>query len=480
MAWHKNDKRATLIAGLLKRPLVFHRVLVDIPVQVNGKTTRLGILGALMLSQALYWQVRTTDEDGWFYKTRQDWERETGMTRREQETARKRLRLTAFWEEDNRGFPPRLHYRVDLAVLGEVLEIMLKEQAVQQAEEAESSETDQPFGTDAPKWEDEGGETDQPFGTDAPKWEGEGGETDRPFGTNAPKWEGEGNETDQPFGTNAPKWGAPIGPDAPTHLVHMRPPFGAIRAKWAEGALKELLTETTSETTSKTTSTTTRVKRARVKAPAPVAVVAAANIPDELNHALRNMGWTGSKAEVLAAWQRDPERVRAWIAYVQQHGGGAGLLRTLLREEPGYPPQPQQQLGLYMDWDAEEAEPTIAEAEKMTQGKDAMVLRASSAVRGEVELPLDVRQWWNIAVGQLRSEIPKASYDTWVAPVVLIRAEGGDGRGEQAKISLVAAVANDYARQWLDERLKRILERKLTGLAGKAVTVDFVVQEAIS
>lgn len=98
------------LADLLDRPIAFHRALVP----VVG-----GVLPALMLSQAIYWTKRTSgaDPDRWFWKTQQEWEKETGMGRREQETARARLRETLFWKEKLRGIPARMFFFVDMDLL---------------------------------------------------------------------------------------------------------------------------------------------------------------------------------------------------------------------------------------------------------------------------------------------------------------------------------------------------------------------------
>ena len=97
---------------LLDRPIVLHRPLVSLG---------LGITGALLLSQALYWTRRTTDRHGWFYKTIEEWEEETGLTRSEQSTARKRLVNAGFMEEKLRGVPARMFYRVETDVLSQSL-----------------------------------------------------------------------------------------------------------------------------------------------------------------------------------------------------------------------------------------------------------------------------------------------------------------------------------------------------------------------
>lgn len=103
---------ASGLSELLDRPIAFHRAFV----RVGG-----GVHGALMLSQALYWMRRASDSGGWFYKTRGDWEDETGLTRREQETARARLRAAGIWQEEQRGMRRAIWYRVDLPTLERAL-----------------------------------------------------------------------------------------------------------------------------------------------------------------------------------------------------------------------------------------------------------------------------------------------------------------------------------------------------------------------
>jgi hypothetical protein len=94
------------------RPISFNRDFVSLGV---------GITGALMLSQAVYWSKRTKDEEGWFYKTQEEWEEETGMSRKEQETARKRLKDAGLLEETRAGLPARMYYRINADKLLEAL-----------------------------------------------------------------------------------------------------------------------------------------------------------------------------------------------------------------------------------------------------------------------------------------------------------------------------------------------------------------------
>jgi hypothetical protein len=76
-----------------------------------------GALAGLLLSQFWYYSNLPTSQarDGWFYMTMSEIEAETGMTRTEQETARRRLRTLGLLEEDKRGIPPTLHFRLDAA-----------------------------------------------------------------------------------------------------------------------------------------------------------------------------------------------------------------------------------------------------------------------------------------------------------------------------------------------------------------------------
>lgn len=98
----------TGLRTLLDRPIAYHRALVPLAESA---------VAALMLSQAIYWQLRTTSNDRWWWKTRQEWTEETGLTRSEQETARRSLRRHKWWAEKRRGVPARMYYRVDLDLL---------------------------------------------------------------------------------------------------------------------------------------------------------------------------------------------------------------------------------------------------------------------------------------------------------------------------------------------------------------------------
>jgi hypothetical protein len=95
----------------LDRPIAFQRAFVRITGSINA---------ALMLSQAVYWSRRVSLPGGWFYKMQTEWEDETGLTRRQQDGARKVLVKLGVLVEEKRGVPQKLFYRVDTERLEEL------------------------------------------------------------------------------------------------------------------------------------------------------------------------------------------------------------------------------------------------------------------------------------------------------------------------------------------------------------------------
>ena len=175
--------------------------------------------------------------------------------------------------------------------------------------------------------------------------------------------------------------------------------------------------------------------------------------------------------EIVHAWRDDPGRVRAWLDYARRKGLGAGWLRKTLREDRGYPP----------------AEPLMAggDPHRYREGPFAVFFEDNEAppdteavpdigdVRTETNPPLppDVQRWWAFALDQLAREMPKGAFDTWVRPARLWAFEDN---GSGAQVTILAATSQ--ARDWLADRLTRILEHKLSGIAGRPVAVQFVVE----
>lgn len=112
------DQRQHPIFRMFARSIAFHPEFV----KLTGS-----VVAAVMLSQAVYWSQRTNDSAGWFYKTMEEWEEETGLKRSEQETARKHLRKMDFWQEELRkaNGAPTLHFRINASRFAETLQTHL-------------------------------------------------------------------------------------------------------------------------------------------------------------------------------------------------------------------------------------------------------------------------------------------------------------------------------------------------------------------
>ena len=93
-----------LLLEVFDVPVTFHRCLVP----VAG-----GVTSALMLSQAI-WITQTLEASagGWFIRSQEQWTEETGLSRWEQETARRALRRAGLLEERRVGMPAKLWFRV--------------------------------------------------------------------------------------------------------------------------------------------------------------------------------------------------------------------------------------------------------------------------------------------------------------------------------------------------------------------------------
>ena len=94
-------------------PIVFNRIYVDIAGSVTA---------ALWLAYAVYHVCERESAPGnWFRKSQHDWLRETGLSRREQESARKQLRILGVLEEQRHPNTP-LAYRIVLSRLYALME----------------------------------------------------------------------------------------------------------------------------------------------------------------------------------------------------------------------------------------------------------------------------------------------------------------------------------------------------------------------
>lgn len=100
------------LLSVLQRPIAFHRIFA----QLSGSVT-----AGLFFSQLFYWHDKGSDPDGWIYKTYSEWTEETTMSRKELDTARRKLKNLHLLEEKLCGVPAVLHYRINFDRLSELL-----------------------------------------------------------------------------------------------------------------------------------------------------------------------------------------------------------------------------------------------------------------------------------------------------------------------------------------------------------------------
>lgn len=100
-------RKETLIA-VLGSPIAYYSTLA----RILG-----GVEDSLFVSQFFSWYDKGHSPEEWIYRTQDEILVATGLTRRNQETARRRLRSLGVLEEQRAGIPARLTYRLNLDVL---------------------------------------------------------------------------------------------------------------------------------------------------------------------------------------------------------------------------------------------------------------------------------------------------------------------------------------------------------------------------
>ena len=101
---------------------LFQKIIKDRPVAYHPDFAKAigSVQAALFLSQLLYCSDKENN-NGWIYKTQKEFYEETGLSRREQETARKKLKELGILEEKYQGIPRKLYYKVNMDKLAKLM-----------------------------------------------------------------------------------------------------------------------------------------------------------------------------------------------------------------------------------------------------------------------------------------------------------------------------------------------------------------------
>ena len=73
---------------------------------------------------------------------------------------------------------------------------------------------------------------------------------------------------------------------------------------------------------------------------------------------------------------------------------------------------------------------------------------------------------WKATLGELELQMTKATFNTWLKDARLLACEENE---------FVIGVRNDYAKDWLENRLRDTILRTLSAIVNQPVTVRFVV-----
>lgn len=80
-----------------------------------------GVNACLFVCQLLYWSARTESDIG-VYKTAEEWTRETGLSYKEQATARRKLRELGLITEVEKRLEHKIYYLLDVEALNKLIE----------------------------------------------------------------------------------------------------------------------------------------------------------------------------------------------------------------------------------------------------------------------------------------------------------------------------------------------------------------------
>ena len=108
---------SSLIKELLKRPIAFQPAVAK---AFDSVTL------ALLWSQLYYWSEKTSDPEGWIYKTREEITEETSLSRRQQDSSKNLGLKLGVIEYERRGKKGVLHFRINLETTQKLVEEYIK------------------------------------------------------------------------------------------------------------------------------------------------------------------------------------------------------------------------------------------------------------------------------------------------------------------------------------------------------------------
>jgi hypothetical protein len=105
---------------VLKAELAGHKLFHMLAFEARA-VRAFGADAGIFCRQLLFWDGKGKDPLGFIWKTEEDWRNEVGLNRNAQRRARKTLKAKGVLEEEHRGVPRRLWFRLDLERLIELV-----------------------------------------------------------------------------------------------------------------------------------------------------------------------------------------------------------------------------------------------------------------------------------------------------------------------------------------------------------------------
>ncbi len=463
-------RKETIIA-VLGSPVAYYSIFA----RVLG-----GVEEGIFVSQFFYWYGKEHDPEGWTYKTQDDIFEETGLTRRNQETARKQLRNLGVLEEKRAGIPARLYYRLNLDVLFEL---------INQAVTPDEPPPPLPPIPASPSEQIDKGDTEPDVASDsglaaATKESKTDIEKDNTISVYKEEKEDEDGTTFQDAQIDHPTMAesAIQGENDPNHdgsLAHSRMAESAIQRRTnppdRDERIRQTLlysTKTTTETTPENTTNTTTI---RVN-PAPAGTRSDSVVVDVLADPAR--AWildsfqemlgeeremTGADRAALVELAAYPEHTirdafdaaRAWLKDPKRapiHALGRWLVGTAKRKQEAEARQGSRVKGKAQpEFDFDWAEYQAAMEER----------RQPTIVKPEDTI-------WQKVLDDLSLQFPRSTMDTWLVDTWLISAE---------EESYQVGTRTPQNRDWLQHRMAAHIQKTLSRVVGQKVQVEFQVAQ---
>jgi hypothetical protein len=396
-----------------------------------------GVEAGILTSQFFYWYGKGHNPDGWIYKTQAEIEEETGLTRRNQETARKKLRELGVLEERYSGMPAKLYYRLNLDELFTIMNAWFSETLLQE----ESVEVEQ-------------------------------------------RMESQDVQIRHPRMYKSAIQGCtnPPSKDVQTRHPRMYKPAiqGSANPPFMDGGFSHSNTKTTTETISEittetTTSTSPPIAAARTSVVVSVPVLAF-DVPTWISEEFQVL--LGNKRTANTADQAALAELCAYPDHIIQQAFDAAH-DWLCRPKR----KPIHSLARWLvgtaqrKWEAEllRGNTVNSFADKGTYAWDSGVGGVTEEEETEKHPPVleqdlltPQAQIWHTVLQELAVQIPKETYNAWLRNTVVISATE-----DKYKIGL----PNAQAKEWLENRLVPTIKRTLASLVGHPVLVSFHVSE---